>query len=833
MGRSGMSDLSASVRRYIGSVAAFALVSCFVAVLLQPPTARDAILGVVFGASIALAWLFPISISYRKKLYVDAAPAFAALLTMSAGAAMAVVGGVVLLAYALRRERGDPIEAVYNAGQATLAAGCAVVALHLLDWHPGSSGFEEPASLAAFGLASGVMFLANSGLLAGVIGLQTGESVNRVWARSVLREDPIEIAAHLSLTGVGVIAAFLVSAHPWTLILLVPPVVSMLGALRHHGHLRAQAEQALRGSLADLAEAQRIARLGSWDWDVLLDGLVWSDQVFRILGVAPGEFPPSLDAFLGRVHPGDRERFKTTLADALDDVCPFSIDHRIVLPDGSSRTVHSQGEVIRDPHGRPARMVGTILDITERKALEAQLAHRAFHDALTDLPNRALFADRLERALDPTGDPKQTVAVLFLDLDDFKLVNDGIGHDAGDRLLVAVAERLRGALDERHLAARFGGDEFTVLLEGLAGPEEAVAVAEHLVRGLSEPFALDGHEVVIAASVGVAHGRAGQDHALALLRDADAALYEAKAGGKHGVALFRPGMIDEAIRRLDLKADLRRALERGEMRLLYQPVIEFATGGIVGVEALIRWQHPVHGLLAPERFLPLAEETGLALPLGEWVLRTACRDAAAWRRLAPTTDGLRIAVNLSVRQLRQPGLAELMAGTLREAGLPAAQLELEITEQVVTQDLRAVAAVIEDLRRGGVRLSLDDVGGGSSSLGHFQHLTFDALKLDRTFLAGLVENDRQRAIVEAVIGLAKVLGIEVTAEGIETTDDLLVARALGCRYGQGFRFAGPMPAAEIETLIEHGLPFDIAYGRPLDPVRQAWPAGEGVAVIAR
>jgi diguanylate cyclase (GGDEF)-like protein len=810
-----MSELSAAERRYIGGIATLAITTCATALLLQPPGGRSTLLGIFFGAGVALAWLFPVGISFRKKLYVDAAPAFAATLTVTGGGAMLAVGAGVLVAYALRRTRRDPVEGTFNATQSMLSTGAAALCLTALGWNAATPAFDDLRSIGAFAAASGVMFLTNSLALAGVIACQTGQRLVPVWVRSTLREDPIEIVTHLSLTGVGVIAALLVDEHAWAVLMLLAPVAAMLLALRHHARLRERAEHALRGSQADLAEAQRIARLGSWDWDLQNQQLVWSDQVFRILGAAPDSFTPTFASLLDRTHSDDRQRVNATLFDALHGDRTFSVDHRIVLPGGEVRTVHQQGEVLVDPRGAPTRMVGTILDITERKALEAQLAHRAFHDVLTDLPNRALFADRLERALQPTDDGPSTIAVLFLDLDDFKLVNDGIGHDAGDRLLVAVADRLKRSLNG-HLAARFGGDEFTVLLEELTAPEEAVAIARHLVDVIAEPFSLAGHEVATSASVGIAHGVPGQSQALALLRDADAALYEAKAAGKHGVVVFEPGMTDAAIRRLDLQADLRRGIERGELRLLYQPIVDLTTGRLAGVEALVRWLHPTHGLVSPDAFLSLAEETGLVIPLGKWVLRTACEDAARWR-IGPAGANLRVAINLSVRQLLHDGLPDLVAETLHETGLPAGLLELEITEHVVARDLRVLAGTLETLRGSGVRLALDDVGAGHSSLSHFRHLTIDVLKLDRSFVGSFGTERRERAIAEAVTGLARSLGIEITAEGIETTEDLLLARELGCRYGQGYRFARPLPASEITALLEHGFPFDIAHKVSLGP----------------
>jgi diguanylate cyclase (GGDEF)-like protein len=481
-----------------------------------------------------------------------------------------------------------------------------------------------------------------------------------------------------------------------------------------------------------------------------------------------------------------------------------------VLEDGSERSVRQQCEIVRDVRGNAVRLVASIHDITESKALQRQLAHRAFHDALTSLPNRALFTERLQHALSNSSRLGKQVAVLFLDLDGFKLVNDGLGHDIGDRLLVALAGRLQAQLQPGDVAARFGGDEFTVLLDRLESPESAINWAKWAASALSEPFALEGHEAFVGVSIGIAVGIVGRATAPTLLRDADTALYQAKSSGKNQIAIFEPRMNAEALRKLDLQVELRKAVERGEIVLHYQPVVDLSSGHLVGVEALARWQHPTRGLLSPEAFLPLAEETGLILPLGEWVLAEACSQIAAWGRIYPSARKLKVGVNLSVRQLRTPRLIADIASTLSESRLPPEQLELEITEEIVAKDLRAVASALEEIQSLGVKLALDDVGSGHSSLGHFRHLTFDSLKLDGSFLIDLDRDGRSRAIAEAVAGLAGALGIQVTAEGIESMDQLVLARGLGCQLGQGYKFARPLRPKALATMLDRQIVFPIA-----------------------
>ena len=450
--------------------------------------------------------------------------------------------------------------------------------------------------------------------------------------------------------------------------------------------------------------------------------------------------------------------------------------------------------------GAATLFTSIIRDITERKAFEDQLAHQASHDPLTNLPNRALFTDRLSHALARAARRQGIVAVLFLDLDGFKVVNDSLGHDIGDHLLIAVAERLGGCLRPEDSVARLGGDEFTVLLEDLGDARDAARVAERIIAALRAPFAIGGREVVISASIGIAHGAGDREQAIDLWRNADIAMYRAKQAGKGGYEVFDRRMGHQAVERLALEADLRRAIERGEFRLVYQPKVELATGRIVGVEALARWLHPERGVVPPAAFIPLAEETGLILPLGQWVLAEACRQARAWQRAFPGAESLMMSVNLSIRQFQHPALVADVARVLAETGLEPGRLVLEITESVVTDDALATIATLRRLKELGVQLAIDDFGTGYSSLSYLKSFPVDILKIDKSFINGS-EEAGGLAILSAVIGLARALGLTVVAEGVEKAEQLAQLRALEAELGQGYYFSKPLAADAIGELL--------------------------------
>jgi diguanylate cyclase (GGDEF)-like protein/PAS domain S-box-containing protein len=568
---------------------------------------------------------------------------------------------------------------------------------------------------------------------------------------------------------------------------------------------RKEAEEALRKSEARLSEAQRIARLGNWEWDVVSGEVWWSNEIYRIYGYEPGSFTPTFERLLSIVHPDDRGHLEQAVYRALHEHQEYGFDHRIVLPDGTVRIVHRQAEVVFDEEDRPLRMIGTVQDVTERKALEERLEYQAFHDPLTDLANRTLLTDRLGHALARTGRRSTKVAVLFMDLDNFKYVNDSLGHEVGDRLLVAVAGRVKGCLRSEDTIARFGGDEFIVLLEDITDEDEATAAAESIARTLRPPLAIDGHEIFVTTSIGIAFGGSAADRPEGLLRKADVAMYRAKDKGRDRYEVFRPEMGDSPLRRFGLEGDLRRAVEREEFVVHYEPIVSVRTGETVGVEALVRWKHPERGLLVPAEFVPLAEETGLIATIGRWVLRAACRNAKEWQWRCPRDHHPDTSVNLSARQFRDPQVVGIVRDVLRETGLEPSSLVLEITESVAMSDAALTIAILSQLKNLGVKLAIDDFGTGYSSLSYLKRFPVDVIKIDRSIVAGIGQDSGDSAIVSATIALAHALGLKVVAEGVETAEEVAELRTLGCDFGQGYYWWRPQLAKETAKLLEADL----------------------------
>ncbi len=468
--------------------------------------------------------------------------------------------------------------------------------------------------------------------------------------------------------------------------------------------------------------------------------------------------------------------------------------------DGSPIDVELSTAPLRAPDGELIGVIGVAADITERKRLAEQLRHQAFHDPLTDLANRALFHDRLEHAMARHNRTGGQLAVLLLDLDAFKTVNDALGHAVGDQLLSIVADRLRTAMRPSDTVARLGGDEFVVLIEDAAGPAEAVTVTHRVLGALAAPIALANRDIQVRASVGIAV--AGPDAQPGdLVRDADVAMYQAKADGGSGYRIFDPSMRAAVVDRAELEADLRHAVDRGELRLRYQPIVDLRTGRVTGLEALVRWQHPTRGLLAPGSFVPLAEETGHLVGIGAWVLRHACLQAREWQASIAGYQHLGISVNLSAIQLSQPHLAAEVAQVLAETGLQPRHLTLELTESLLIAETDTTAITLAELAGLGVRLSIDDFGTGYSSLSYLRRLPVHALKIDKAFVDEVASSGDAAALARAIIDLAATFGLDTVAEGIEHADQLERLRDLGCQFGQGFHLARPLDKDELVALL--------------------------------
>jgi diguanylate cyclase (GGDEF)-like protein/PAS domain S-box-containing protein len=529
-----------------------------------------------------------------------------------------------------------------------------------------------------------------------------------------------------------------------------------------------------------------------------------SPSVYRVLGYGAGALESTRLTDL--VHPEDKARvlqFLTTGGREQDDhpaLTEFRMrhEHDFWLHAEAVRTNLLHDESVQG-------IVLNIRDVSERKAFEEQLAHQAFHDSITGLANRALFRDRVEHALERLSREGRPVSVLFMDLDDFKTINDSLGHAAGDLVLGEVGERLKNCLRTADTGARLGGDEFAILLEDADDGVGAAEVAARILAELEAPFSIEDKEVFIRASMGIASGvpspGSGPEGAEELLRNADVAMYMAKEAGKGRYQVFEPAMHDTALQRLELKADLQRAVDSMEFALHYQPVMELQSGEIQGLEALVRWQHPTRGVIQPLDFVPLAEETGLIVPIERWVLREACLQMKALEESYPTSPPIHLAVNLSARQLQRPEIVDDIALTLADTGLAPSSLVIEITESVMMQDMELSIQRLSELKELGVQLAVDDFGVGYSSLNYIRRFPIDILKVDKSFIDGVAGGGEESALTAAIIELAAILGLRPVAEGIERADQLEKLLSLNCELGQGFYFAEPMPIDGIRELL--------------------------------
>ena len=575
---------------------------------------------------------------------------------------------------------------------------------------------------------------------------------------------------------------------------------------------RQQAEEELRESEERYALAVRGANDGLWDWDLEADKIYFSPRWKAVLGYAEAELSSGPGEWLGRVHPDDLNRLRADLETHIgrngSRSEPFARhwenEHRIRHRDGSYRWILSRGIAVRRPDGKAYRMAGSLTDISPRKKAEERLLHDALHDALTHLPNRALFLDRLgvamARAHRTAEDGGDCSAVLFLDVDRFKHVNDSLGHLAGDSLLVSMARRLVAILRPGDTVARLGGDEFAILVD-ISRPETADLLAQRIHRELAVPFDLDGHEVLVTVSIGISTVPGDHRRPEDILREADIAMYQAKVGGRAGSRVFDKQMHTRAAAMLKFESDLSQARARRELRLHYQPMISFAEERIVGFEALLRWQHPERGLILPEEIISVAEDTGLIIQIGHWVMEEACRRMVEWQERHQMTEDLSMSINLSSQQVMQPDLVETIVRALDQTGLDPCCLRLELTESAIMDNAESVVSKLTQLRSLGVQVHVDDFGTGYSSLSYLQRLPVDTLKIDRTFIAQMGIHDESAEIVAAIISLARNLGMSVAAEGVETAEQAAGLKALECEYGQGFFYYHPMESNAIETLL--------------------------------
>ncbi len=585
------------------------------------------------------------------------------------------------------------------------------------------------------------------------------------------------------------------------------PVTIDNACRRHASEVEARRlAQALAVSEKRYALAAAGSNDGLWDWDLESGQIHLSARWKSILGYQEEAIGSRPESWFELVHPEDLDLLKFQIEAHLKGQTPhFENEHRICTGAGEYRWVLTRGLAVRDEGGEPYRFAGSQRDITGRKQAEERLTHAALHDQLTGLPNRALFTDRLDNAVKRfRRRPENHFGVIFLDLDRFKVINDSLGHLAGDKLLRSIARRLESCLRIGDTVARLGGDEFAILLVDFADFSEVDKVAERIDLELEKPFNIHGHEFYTGASLGIALSSTGYERPEDLLRDADTAMYRAKSEGRGRRVFFDPTMHVRAMARLHLENDLRRAVERQEFEVYFQPLVELLAGRLIGFEALVRWRHPEKGVLAPAEFLDVAQETGLSARIGWWVLGEACRRLKAWQERFPWARALSVSVNLDAQQLSSAELLERVDSELAATDLEPDCLRLEITEAMIIDNPELTGRVLSNLRSQGIRLYVDDFGTGYSSLSQLVRFPVDTLKIDRSFVGRMSAGGEDLEIVRTIVALAHNLRLTVLAEGVETGEQLASLKDLGCEYAQGFLFARPLAPGAVEDLLELG-----------------------------
>jgi len=559
------------------------------------------------------------------------------------------------------------------------------------------------------------------------------------------------------------------------------------------------AEEALRQSEERYVLAARGANDGLWDWDVIADRMRFSPRWKSMLGWEEEEIGDDPNEWFSRIHPDDIERVRADISTHLEEASAhYEDEYRMLHRDGNYLWMLGRGVALRDSDGRACRMAGSQTDITRGKVV----------DVLTGLPNRVLFMDRLSRSFERARRRRdRTLALIFLDLDSFKLINDSHGHLTGDQLLVAIAGRLESSLrssdsvarfGQSHTIARLGGDEFTILLEDISSTADASCVAERIANDMTAPFSLGGQELFPTASIGVALYNPSYEKPEEMLRDADTAMYSAKALGKGRYEIFDSNMRANALARLQLETELRRGIEQKEFENYYQVIVSLSTGRIYGLETLVRWRHSTRGLIPPKEFIPIAEETGLIVPLGEWVLETACQQMRIWQMRFLDDPPLLISINLSARHFLQSDLVKRCREVLYQTQLSRSSLNIEVTENAIMPNPESAIELMQQLKSLGVQIALDDFGTGYSSLSYLHRFPLDSLKIDRAFVSRIMQDDD---IIRTIIALGRNLGLKVVAEGVETAEQAAKLQELGCEFAQGFYFSVPVNAQETTDLL--------------------------------
>ncbi len=566
---------------------------------------------------------------------------------------------------------------------------------------------------------------------------------------------------------------------------------------------RKRMEEILRKSEERYAAAARGANDGLWDWDLINQTIYFSPRWKAMIGYGDHEIRERIETWFDLVHDDDRPRLKEELYQHLSGHTPhFESEFRLRHKNGAYRWFRSRGMASYNKDHKPYRIAGSQTDITEYRLAREQLLHDAHYDSLTGIPNRSLLMDRIGQAIKKCKRrTDQYFGVLFLDLDRFKVINDSLGHLFGDKLLIEVAQRLCHCVREEDTVARLGGDEFVILLEDIQDAKAAITTAERIQNALKKAIQLEGEDVFSTASIGITLGNYQDNCAEDVLRNADAAMYQAKREGKDRHAIYSCNLHSQAVALLHLENDLRRAIEHQEFRLNYQPIIDLDSQKITGFEALLRWHHPTRGRVSPADFIPLAEDTGLIVPIGWWVLREACQKIQSWQRKFPSSSPLSMSVNIASCQFSQPGFVNTLQQVLEEIPIAPHSLKLEITEGVIMQNPDVVAKKLTQLKDLGVKLSIDDFGTGYSSLSYLQTFPVDTLKVDRSFVMRMDQSE-SREIVKTIIMLAHNLNLDVTAEGIETLDQTQLLKEMNCESGQGYYYSRPIEPEAVDQLLQ-------------------------------